>query len=110
MIRRKKLSVVKKMLEDLYSGKRSMKGKYYSKTVKEMLDLLLSCEKNAVSQGLDTTKMFVLASSHKGTMFRRRRRKSGFGAIMKTANVEMILAERGRQSRPSQKKYLQQKR
>ncbi|HLD84082.1 MAG TPA: uL22 family ribosomal protein [archaeon] len=101
MIKRKKFNVAKSMLEDMYAGKRSMKGKYYTKTVKEMLDLLASCEKNAQVLGLDMDKLFVHASSHKGTMLRRRRRKSGYGSIMKTANVEMMLIERGKQSKPS---------
>ncbi|MBS3054818.1 MAG: hypothetical protein J4431_04735 [Candidatus Aenigmarchaeota archaeon] len=102
MLRKKKLSVAKRMLKDMYTGKRSMGGKYYTKTVKELLDLLVSCEKNALSLGMDTAKMFVFASSHKGTMFRRRRRKSGFGSTMKTANVEMILVETGK-AKPKEK-------
>src|SRR3989344_2955423 len=67
MLRKKKLSVAKRMLKGMY-----------------------------------TAKMFVFASSHKGTMFRRRRRKSGFGSTMKTANVEMILVETGK-AKPKEK-------
>ena len=99
VIRNKPMSRAKRLLGDLANGKRSLEGKYYTKTVREMLSLLNSCEKNAEFLGLESEKLFVSASAHKGTNFKRRRRKSDFGSGMKTTNLEIMLVERGRESK-----------
>ena len=94
VIKKKPLTRAKRLLQDMIAQTRSLDGKYYTKTAKEMLMLLNSCEKNAEAQGLDTDYLMVHASAHKGTHFRRRRRKQNFGPSMKTANVEVVLIER----------------
>ncbi|MBI5061708.1 MAG: hypothetical protein HZB67_05345 [Candidatus Aenigmarchaeota archaeon] len=96
VIRGKKLSIAKRLLEDLSSGKRNLDGKYYTKTVSEILRILKSCEKNAEFKNMEKGKIFVHASAHHGTIFRRRRRKSGFGSRMKSTNLEVMLIERGK--------------
>ncbi len=96
LIRGKKLNAVKRLLRDLLEQKRSISGKYYTKAVSHILDLLESCEKNADSLGLDKKKLFVHCSVHKGPNFRRRRRKAAFGSTMKSTNVEIILIEKGK--------------
>jgi ribosomal protein L22 len=96
VIRKKPLTRAKRLLSDLAEEKRSLDGMYYSKTVREMLMLLESCEKNAEFLGLDSDRLFVHASAHTGTNFRRRRRKAGFGSKMKSTNLEIMLIERGR--------------
>jgi ribosomal protein L22 len=93
-IRGKKLNVVKRLLNDLLNEKRSIDGKYYTKSADELSRLLHSCEKNAVHMGLDVGRLFVHASAHKGAIFRRRRRKSKFGSRMKNTNLEVVLIER----------------
>ncbi|MEM7819845.1 MAG: uL22 family ribosomal protein [Candidatus Aenigmatarchaeota archaeon] len=95
VIRGKKLNQAKRLLSDLLSMKRSLDGKYYTKTVREILKLLESCEKNADFLGLDTNKLFVHASAHIGSVIRRRRRKSAFGSRLKSTNVEIMLIEKG---------------
>lgn len=95
-IRNKPLSRAKRLLVDLNSGRRSLKGKYYSKTVEGILELLESCEKNAENLGLDADRLFVHASARKGTAMRRRRRKSGFGSQLKAAHLEIFLIEKGK--------------
>src|SRR3989344_6014738 len=87
VIRGKKLSTAKRLLSDLAEGKRTLDGKYYTKTVKEMIRLLNSCEKNAESMNLNAGSLFVHASASKGSNLRRRRRKGNFGSKMKTSNV-----------------------
>lgn len=94
VIRKKPLARAKRLLEDLSAQRRSLDGKYYMKTAKEMLMLLNSCEKNADAMGLDTGHLMVHASAHLGTHLRRRRRKQGFGFRLKSANVEIILKEK----------------
>ena len=94
VIRKKQLKRVKRLFNDLLEQKRSLRGKYFSKTAKEMLALIESAEKNAESKGLNTDAMVVYASAHFGTQMRRRRRKSAFGSKMKTCNLEVILIEK----------------
>ena len=65
-----------------------------TKTCEAMLKLLESCEANAKALGLDADSLFVHASATKGTNMRRGRRKSGFGARMRSSNVEIILVSR----------------
>jgi ribosomal protein L22 len=96
VIRGKKLSASKRLLSDLVAGRRNLEGKYYSKAVKEIYDLLSSCEKNAEFLGLDNEKLFVHASAHTGTIMKRRRRKSAFGSRLKSTNIEMMLIEKGK--------------
>lgn len=95
-IKKKPLDRAKRLLEDLAVGKRSLRGKYYTKTVRGIKDLLESCEKNAEFSGLDKDKLFVHASAHTGPIMRRRRRKSQFGSRMKSTNMEIILIEKGK--------------
>ncbi|HLC77029.1 MAG TPA: uL22 family ribosomal protein [archaeon] len=97
VIRGKPLTRAKRLLEDLAAGRRALRGKYYSKTVKQILLLLNSCEKNAEFKGLDMDRLFVHASAHKGSHLRRRRRKGAFGTDMKSTNMEIMLIEKGKQ-------------
>ena len=105
MIKRKKFNVAKSMLEDMYAGKRSMKGKYYTKTVKEMLDLLASCEKNAQVLGLDMDKVIdVMSGGAAGNWFLAHRGKTmlagkyapGFKVHLHHKDLNIIRAMLGR--------------
>lgn len=110
VIKNKPLTRSKRLLEDLAVGTRSLEGKYYTKTVKEILSLLHSCEKNAEFKNLDTDRLFVHASAHQGTNLRRRRRKGAFGSKIKSTNMEILLIERGKQlkDKVSKKKIKEQ--
>ncbi len=92
VIKKKPLKRVKRLLNDLLSQKRSLGGKYYTKTVKEINNLLNSCEKNAEFLGMDADNLMVHASAHKGASLRRRRRV-GLGSRIKSTNVEIVLTE-----------------
>ncbi len=109
VIRKKTLTRAKRLLKDLSEERRSLDGKYYTKTAKEMLMLLESCEKNAEFLGLDADRLMVHASAHQGTSYRRRRRKSGFGSRMKTANVEIMLVEKGKMQEKVKKENMKKK-
>lgn len=104
LIRKKKLSTVKRLLADVAAGKRSIGGRYYTKTVKEMEKLVKSAEKNAEAQLLDINKLFVYASCHDAPRMRRSRRKSDFGNEMKVTHVEIILVEKGSEKKQPVKK------
>lgn len=96
-IRKKPATRAKRLLEDLASEKRSLAGKYYTKTVREILDLFKSCEKNAEFLGLDAHRLMVHAAVSKGTHLRRRRRRAAFGSTLKSSNLEIMLIERGKE-------------
>ena len=96
VIRKKPLKRAKRLLFDLETERRSLGGKYYLKTVTNIRKLVESCEKNADFLGLDNERLMVHASAHEGMRMRRRRRKGKFGTIMKRANIEIMLIERGK--------------
>lgn len=99
VIRKKPLTRAKRLLQDLAAERRSLDGKHYTKTAREMVVLLESCEKNADSLELDKGRLIVHASAHKGTNMRRRRRKAKYGSQMKTTNLEIMLIERGKEGK-----------
>lgn len=99
VIRNKPLVRAKRLLEDLANRRRSLDGKYYSKTVREIRSVINSCEKNAEFLGLDNDRLFVHASAHMGTIMRRRRRKASFGSRIKSTNIEIMLVERGKEQK-----------
>jgi large subunit ribosomal protein L22 len=101
LIRGKKLNQSRRLLLDMKDGRRSINGKTYTKTVAEILELIGSCEKNAEFKGLDSERLFIHASAHKGFAFRRRRRKSAFGSRLKRTHVEIILIEKGKLKKAS---------
>lgn len=98
VINKKKLTMAKRLLEDIVSQRRSLRGKYYTSASTAILKLLESCEKNAENLGLEVGKLFVYASTCYGPKMRRKRRKSDFGTEMKASYVELILVEKGRES------------
>ena len=98
-IKRKPLIRGKRLLIDLQAKRRHLDGKYYSKAVDEILQLLESCEKNADNLNLEKGKLFIHASAHMGTIMRRRRRRSKFGSRLKTAHIEIMLIERGKEKK-----------
>ncbi len=93
-MRGKKLTVVRRFLNDLMSEKRNLDGKYYTKTAEAFISLLDSCEKNAENLGLEKGRLFFHSSAHMGNNLRRKRRKANFGSKMKTTNLEIILIQR----------------
>jgi ribosomal protein L22 len=98
-IAKKPLNRAMRLLNDLAVERRSLGGKYYTKATKEIKLLLESCEKNAEFMNLEKGRLFVHASASKGSSFHRRRRKSAFGSRMKTTNLEILLIERGKESK-----------
>jgi len=95
VINRKKFSSVKTLLEKMKKKEASMKGKYYTKTVDEILKLLNQLEINARSQNIEPEIMFLYISSRKGPTMRRARRRWGkFGTRMKICHIQAMLGEK----------------
>ncbi len=109
VIRKKPLTRAKRLLQGLAAEQRSLDSKHYTKTAKEMMMLLESCEKNADNLNLDKGRLIVHASAHKGTIMRRRRRKSAYGSRMKSTNLEIMLIEKGRESKKATVKVVKNK-
>ncbi len=89
------LPVAKQFLEDVLKAKKDIGGRYYPKTTKEVLNIILSAEKNAEFKNLDTENMYILhIASLEGTHMHRRRHKRNIGSRIKAAHLEIILKER----------------
>ncbi len=81
----------KSFLEKMVEGKASVNRKFHTNAAKSILALLKSAENNAVSRGLDTESLTVMAASHKGPKIFRGRRKRAFGMRMKSSHVQIAL-------------------
>jgi ribosomal protein L22 len=93
-INRKKFTDAKKILEDLINEKTSLSGKYFTKTVKEILKLLSQIENNARNKKLDPDSLFIFISAHKGpTLHRARRKWRKFGSKLKICHIQAVLSD-----------------
>lgn len=93
-VKGKNLAKGKRLMENLLVKKESLDGKHYTNVAKEMLNLLKSAETNAEFKGLDTEKLVIHASAHRGfTMFRPRRFKMR-GEHKKITNLQVVLVQK----------------
>jgi ribosomal protein L22 len=84
----------KAFLEGMASGKRNIMGKHYTNVSKELLTLLQSGESNAEARGLDTSRLVVHASAHRGFTFYRPRRLKFRRSRRKVTNVQIVMEQR----------------
>jgi len=84
----------KRLLQDMLDGKRNMEGKYYTNVTMEMLNLLKSAEANAEFKGLDTNRLVIFASAHKGFTFYRPRRTKMKRMRKKVTNVQIVVQQK----------------
>lgn len=84
----------KKLLQDLTDGKRDIEGKYYTNASKEILDVIKSAESNAEFKGLDTSRLVIFASAHKGFTFFRPRRTKMRRTQKKITNIQVVLQQK----------------
>lgn len=95
-IKNKKVEKAKNLLEGLVSEKRSMGGKYYTKTAKKFLEVLKNAEENAKAKAMNEAKLFVIsAKADKGRTFIRPRSRMGRrGERAKMTHLEIIVGEK----------------
>ncbi len=95
-LRETRVSKSKKLLEGMIAEKRSLNKKYYTKTVKKILELLVNAEANAASKGLDKERLFIyMIKADKGRTFNRPRSKMGRrGERAKMSHIEIVLGEK----------------
>lgn len=84
----------KKLLADLTEGKRDIDGKYYTNASSEILSVVKSAESNAEFKGLDTSRLVIFASAHKGFTFFRPRRTKLKRTQKKITNVQVVLQQK----------------
>ena len=92
-INRMKLPAAKRFLEDMLKERKSIRVKFYTKTVEQILKLLKSAENNALNKGLELEKLKINISVHKGPIRHRTRRKRAFGTRLKMTNMQVILQQ-----------------
>lgn len=92
----KKVERAKRMLEGLISEKHSLRGKYYTKTAKKILEVLKNAEANARIKAMNEERLFISsAKADKGRTFVRPRSRSGRrGERAKMTHLEIIVEER----------------
>jgi ribosomal protein L22 len=90
----KRLEKGKSLLQDLLDQKRSISGKYYTNTTKEILGLIKSAEANAESQGLDPEALHIHATAHRGFTFFRPRGWKRRREQAKVTNLQIVLEAR----------------
>lgn len=84
----------KQLLQNMVKQKQSLDGKFYTNVSKEMVGLIESAEKNAENKGLDTEKLHVHASAHKGFGFFRPRGWKRRREQKKVTNLQVVLVQR----------------
>jgi len=84
----------KQLLNNMINQKQSLDGKFYTNISKEMISLINSAEKNAEDKGLDTEKLHIHASAHKGFGFFKPRGWKRKKKKKKTANLQIVLVQR----------------
>lgn len=84
----------KSLLENLIAQKESLDGKYYTNVAKELSFLLTQTESSAEFKGLDTSRLFIHASAHKGFTFWRPRRFKFRRRKRKMTNIQLVLEQR----------------
>lgn len=94
-LNRKKFADAKKVLNSLISEKISLRGKYFTKTAKNISKLLTQLESNAKNKKLDSDSMFLFISAHQGpTMHRARRKWRKFGSKLKICHIQAVLSDK----------------
>jgi len=83
-----------RLLNDLINERRSLHGKYYTSTAKEIVALLGSAQANAEAKGLDPDKLSIHASAHQGFSFWRNRRFKVRRQKRKVCSVQVVLTQR----------------
>ena len=84
----------KSLLQDMLDQKRSLDGKYYTNTTRQLLNMLKSAEANAESKGLDTENLHIHATAHKGFSFFRPRGWKRRRERAKVTHLQVVLEAR----------------
>ncbi len=78
-------------LEKMVAKRVSINNKFHTNAAECILSLVKAAESNAITKGLDTEALAVIAAAHKGPKMFRGRRKRAFGMRMKATHVQIVL-------------------
>ncbi len=95
-IKGKKVSRMEAYLGNLLDKKRSLEGKYFTKTARKILDILKSAEANAKNKTMNVDKLFIRnarADKAEKRMLAKSRTPHR-GRIGKSASIEIVVEER----------------
>ncbi len=84
----------KSFLEALLNKKASINGKHYTNISSELLSLLTSAENNAEFKGMDTERMIIHASAHRGFTYYTPRNAKRRREKRKMTNIQVVLEQR----------------
>jgi hypothetical protein len=90
-INNKNFLMSKTLVEKMFLGKKSLNGKYYTKTSEAIFKLLKLLEANAISKGMSVEGTELLFSAHMGPNYRRSRRKQHYGTKMKITHLHAVI-------------------
>lgn len=95
-IKNKRVENAKKLMEDLISEKRSLRGKYYTKAAKKFLEILKNAENNAKNKNLNTEKLFIkIAKADRAFTYIKPKSRVGLrGRRAKLTNLTIEVVER----------------
>ena len=95
-IKGRKVDKAKRILEEVLKEKKSLDGKYYTKTVEKFLDIIKSAEANAKQKNLAVEKLFIKnVTADKGeATYRAKTRWNLRGRRQKSSNIEIVVEER----------------
>jgi len=95
VLNKKKFTEAKDILTEILNQKATLKRKFYTKTSKELLEVLKQLEFNARKKELEPDNMFLFISAHRGpTLHRARRRWRKFGSRLKSCHIQAILSDK----------------
>jgi len=81
-------------MERLSGKEQSLDGKYYSNATKEILGLIRSAENNAEFKGLESSRLIVSATAHKGFKYHRPRRFKLRRQEGKVTNIQLVMVSK----------------
>ena len=95
-IKGKRIEKARKLLEDLVKKRKSLDGKYYTKTSNKFLGILKTAGANAKNKNFTLEKLFIKnATADKGETTSRARTKWHLrGTKAKSTNIEITVEER----------------
>ncbi|MCD6371608.1 MAG: hypothetical protein J7L39_02710 [Candidatus Aenigmarchaeota archaeon] len=84
-----------RFLEDLLKKKASIDGKYYTKTVKIILEVLKAAKANALQKNMNEERLYIkIIKADKGERIILPKRAKFAGRVKKTAHITIVLGER----------------
>lgn len=94
-IRGMKVNKAIKFLEEVLKKKKSIKGKYYTKTVKTILSVLKAAKANALQRNMNEEKLYIkIIKADKGERILLPKKAKYAGRIKKASHITIVVGEK----------------